>query len=368
MIRIRAPGRICLFGEHQDYLGYPVIALAIDRYIFLEAKGINSPKFEIYLPDINDCLEIPLNGKEIEYITKRDYLRSGYNLFLRNGISFEKGYKVRITGNIPINAGVSSSSALVIAWLKFLNIISNNPFPSREDLALLGYQTEVEEFNEAGGMMDHFTSTFGNLIYLEPTSSPLKFISRNIKLDNFILGHSLEKKETIKDLMRVKELNLRTFKLIKEIMPSFNQFSSNLDEIQEFLPSLENKYQEKLIGNLLNRDLTRSAKKLLIDEFPVNLKHNSEIREKFYEQLGTLLTKHQDQLRETIKISTKKIDSMISACLNKGAYGAKINGSGFGGTMFALCPGNKKKSIAEAIENEGGQTYQILTSEGVEVY
>nr|MDO8116777.1 galactokinase family protein [Candidatus Sigynarchaeota archaeon] len=25
-----APGRICLFGEHQDYLNFPVIAASID--------------------------------------------------------------------------------------------------------------------------------------------------------------------------------------------------------------------------------------------------------------------------------------------------------------------------------------------------
>ncbi|MCH1575403.1 MAG: galactokinase family protein, partial [Flavobacteriales bacterium] len=26
-----APGRLCLFGEHQDYLGLPVIAMAMNR-------------------------------------------------------------------------------------------------------------------------------------------------------------------------------------------------------------------------------------------------------------------------------------------------------------------------------------------------
>ena len=31
-----APGRLCLFGEHQDYLGLPVIAMAMDRRCQLE--------------------------------------------------------------------------------------------------------------------------------------------------------------------------------------------------------------------------------------------------------------------------------------------------------------------------------------------
>ena len=32
-----APARICLYGDHQDYLNLPIIAIAIDRYIKVEA-------------------------------------------------------------------------------------------------------------------------------------------------------------------------------------------------------------------------------------------------------------------------------------------------------------------------------------------
>ena len=65
MIRIRAPGRICLFGEHQDYLNYPVIAMAISKYIYLEAKRLVEPFLIIELPDINESLEIKLNNQSI---------------------------------------------------------------------------------------------------------------------------------------------------------------------------------------------------------------------------------------------------------------------------------------------------------------
>ena len=32
-MEISTPGRICLFGEHQDYLGLPVLAMAISLRI-----------------------------------------------------------------------------------------------------------------------------------------------------------------------------------------------------------------------------------------------------------------------------------------------------------------------------------------------
>jgi len=44
-MKIRAPGRICLFGEHQDYLGYSVIAAAINKYIIVKSQKISEPIF-----------------------------------------------------------------------------------------------------------------------------------------------------------------------------------------------------------------------------------------------------------------------------------------------------------------------------------
>ena len=142
MIRIKSPGRICLFGEHQDYLDYPIISMAISKYIYLEAERISEPKFLINMPNLNSTIEISLNNKELDYESNRDYLISGYNQFLRKRSRFEKGYKIKITGDIPINAGVASSSALVIAWLYFLNIINDTKLDLFQ-LALEGYNTEV---------------------------------------------------------------------------------------------------------------------------------------------------------------------------------------------------------------------------------
>ena len=94
MIKIKSPGRICLFGEHQDYLDYPIISMAISKYIYLEAESISKKKFEISLPDLNQFIEIPLNDKEQEYVSNRDYLISGYNQFIRKKFRFKKGYKI----------------------------------------------------------------------------------------------------------------------------------------------------------------------------------------------------------------------------------------------------------------------------------
>jgi len=366
MIKIRSPGRICLFGEHQDYLGFPVISLAISKYIFLEAKKITKPLFSIHFPDTEIDMEIKLNNRELTYDTNRDYVKSGYNYYLRKGIQFSDGYEIKITGNIPINAGVASSSALVIAWLHFLSIISDkktDPY----GLALQGYMVEVEEFNEGGGMMDHFSSVFGKLIFLK-SQLPNPFLDfYDMSLEGFILGNSMERKSTVEDLKNVKKLSLHSFEILKELMPSFNIFETPLKESLPFLESMNEKYRKKVIGNLNNRDITIKAK-ILLDEYYKNKENYTKNQKRhFYTQLGSLLNYHHQNLRDNIGVSTDKIEEMVDECNKNGALGSKINGSGFGGTMFALAPENEQV-IVNVLESLGYESSILKTSNGVVSY
>ncbi|MHA1489370.1 MAG: mevalonate kinase family protein [Promethearchaeota archaeon] len=368
MIKIRAPGRICLFGEHQDYLGFPVIAMAISKYIYLRAERVSEPIFIVNLSDLNDIVEIKLNNKELEYNSNRDYLRSGYNHFLRKGIKFNKGYRITISGDIPINAGVASSSALVMAWLFFLNLISSETLNSFQ-LANEGFYSEVKEFNEGGGMMDHFISVYGDMIHLKPEEKTPNISEFNIKLDGFVLGNSLEKKDTVEDLIRVKTMAIDAFNALKETESDFDPYKTSLEEIKLFLPNLKKKYQEKIIGNIINRDITIKAKNLILNNLNLLEKQKNSIKIiTFYQELGNLLNMHQKQLKENIKVSTIKIDKMISNCMESGALGGKINGSGFGGTMFALGTPGKENLLNQAIEEAGGEAFVIKTSNGVESY
>ena len=57
----KAPGRICLFGDHQDYLGLPIIACAIDRYIKITAVPNENNVFNIEMPDIKASRNVSID-------------------------------------------------------------------------------------------------------------------------------------------------------------------------------------------------------------------------------------------------------------------------------------------------------------------
>jgi galactokinase len=360
--RIRAPGRICLFGEHQDYLGFPVIAAAIDRYIFIDAiqtkVDSSETRFRIQLPDLkdNNQLEfiVPPNEKMIPYSNKRDYLPSGINVARKNRLSWQGLWDVKITGNIPINAGASSSSALVIAWLRFLWAAANLPVNPQE-LGTLGYQTEVAEFGEAGGMMDHFASAVGKLIMVESIPQ-FKATPLPAPLEGFVLANSGVKKDTVEDLRRVKTTALQGFVHLKEIYPQFDRFKTLLPEVEPYLSSLTPAEAKNVRGNLRNRDITREALLLLQSNTPPNPV-----------SLGALMNDHQQMLSKNVGISHPTVDKMVTIALNAGAKGAKINGSGFGGTMWAYAPGTQAE-VVKALTDAGFNAWPVRISEGAGLY
>ena len=81
-------------------------------------------------------------------------------------------------------------------------------------------------------------------------------------------------------------------------------------------------------------------------------------------KFGNLLNLQQDILRENFHVSTSKIDRMVDTACRAGALGAKINGSGEGGCIFAYSPGTSMK-VAEALGQLDTDTFIVNIDKGV---
>ncbi|HDQ00815.1 MAG TPA: GHMP kinase [bacterium] len=348
-LKVTAPGRICLFGEHQDYLSLPVITAAINLRLTIEGEQRTDRIFHIKLPDIQQTDQFEITS-DIGYIKKRDYLRSAVNILTRNGVQFPGGYNCIVRSEIPINSGSGSSSALVVAWIKFLLTIAedhraNNPF----QIANLAHQAEVLEFGEPGGKMDHFASSLGKIQYID-FENVTKFHQLSAELGTFVLGDSLESKDTESILKRVKGgVSTAIDKLSAKQDIALRYFE--ISKLREFNGILNDEQIELLTATFLNRDLTQKAYYQFMDAkmSPRNL--------------GKLLTESHTILRDKLKISTPKIDNMISSAIVAGATGGKINGSGGGGCMFVNTPQHPDK-IAKAITRAGGKPYIVTIDSG----
>jgi len=349
-LKVSTPGRVCLFGEHQDYLNLPIIAAAISKRISVEGSHRNDNIVNIELPDINASEKFSLDDK-IKYDKERDYFKSCINILMRDGYSFSKGFECIVKGDIPIKAGTSSSSALVITWVNFLARISDqHKVLPPEKIADIAYRAEVLEFSEPGGMMDQYTTAFGGIIGL--SSYPeIRLNKINFDMGAFVLGNSAEPKDTMRILNRVKNEMLKIIKILRIKYSTFSPQTITYDELDSFSDDLNPNQLKLLKGTIKNRDITKEAEKVF-NQKPLDDKY-----------IGKLLTDHQQVLRDVLNISTPKIDSMIDTALDAGAYGAKINGSGGGGCMFAYAPENSEK-VLETVKKISPDSYIVRVDEG----
>lgn len=352
-LKVSTSGRICLFGEHQDYLGLPIIAAGISRRVTITGTRRKDKYISIFMPDIDDKDSFEIT-EEIEYVKPRDYFRSVVNILQREGYCFSSGFDITIKGDIPINSGTSSSSALIVTWVNFLIQMADNFHPqTQQTIGELAYQAEVLEFGEPGGMMDQYSTALGNVIYMESVPE-ISIKTFNPTLGTFVLGDSSEPKDTINILKHVKFGMLDILKKIRDFDPKFDLKTSPKECVANYISILKDDELHLLSGNLSDRDVLLEAKGMF---------EKGEIDDV---RFGELLTIHQDSLRDAKKVSTPKIDRMIEASLRAGALGAKINGSGGGGCMFAYAPKNPEL-VAKAIEEAGGIAYIISIGEGSKV-
>jgi galactokinase len=307
----------------------------------------------IQLPDIDADEIFSLDGN-LPYVRERDYFRSGVNVMRRHGFTFRQGFDCVVRGNIPIQAGTSSSSALVVSWIHFLSMMADRPAPlTPAACGEFAVEAEVLEFQEPGGMMDQYSTAFGGLLFID-FRPEAKVEQLPAKLKTFVLGDSGEPKETKEILARVKN---RVIDIVQRLTSGFPEFS-----LRSVLPEDADRWKEDLDreqfglleGTVRNHATTREAKKLLM---------NTTVDDR---RIGQLLSEHHAILRDVLRISTRKIDKMLDAAQNAGAYGGKINGSGGGGCMFAYAPEHPER-IAEAIARAGGTPYIISVDEGTRV-
>ncbi|MBS3819080.1 hypothetical protein KGY73_06205 [bacterium] len=351
LLHISAPGRICLLGEHQDYFGLPVIAAAINLRIWVRGTPRDEPLFKISLRDTKEIEEFSLE-KELPYTKERDYLKSSINALRREGVHWSHGWDCDIHGTIPINSGTASSSALVVAWIKFLlesaqEQRAHNP----ETIAELAFLSEVAEFKEPGGRMDHYSSALGKVVGIH-FGNGLKIKRFNPPLREFILADSLQRKDTTGVLGTIKSHVLTALSKIQTKSPSFTLHSPVTPDEQKEIEELPGLEKRLLKGTLLTRSLTAEAETLLHQK---NFDHR---------RFGRLLTRQHEVMRDYLQVSSPKLEKMVQESLSAGALGAKINGSGGGGCIVVYAP-QKTEEVAEALRKLNVRVSLIRVDEGV---
>ena len=308
-----APGKIILFGEHFVVHGVRAILCAINkRAIVISKKNetqnifIKSSLGENTIPISESLDNIESTFKPFFFIAKK----------IINENNFSNGIDIEIQSEIPIGAGLGSSSACcVAAVLSISNLFSKL---DKNQILELAIEAEKTIFPNTSGA-DCTVSVFGGIIDYQKDNG-YEIIETNHEFD-FIVVNSKKSHSTNIVVNRV------------------NEFKNENKKIFDDLCGEESKLIEKAIDSLQKFDLETLGKCMAQNQI-------------FLEQLGV----SNDLLLSIVKLVEKE------------TFGAKITGAGDGGCVIALTEKNKKDSVLEHIKVEYESYPVTIDKVGMQVF
>lgn len=341
MIEIKVPARICFYGDHQDYLGLPVIAGTIDRYIDLKATRNADKRYVLRLLDLQQELSIPLDD-DLAQVQADDYFRSAMAVVREQGFRLDQGYDVEISGNIPVNAGLSSSSALVVAWIRFLAATQgrSETIPDHQ-IGRWAYEAEVLFFDQPGGLMDQYTIAQKGLIYIDTQNGESTRL--NAKLGKLLVAESGVPKNTLEVLKNARVYANKAVDAVRAKHPELVLGQVRLEDYEKYVDLVPERFRGYWYATIYNYHITLEAKDELLKVSPD------------LQKLGDLMNQHQSILQNFIQNTPDAMIGMMDAARNAGALGTKIIGSGGGGCMVAMVGDSTEDGVKKAFLDKGAK-------------
>lgn len=345
---VRAPGRVNLIGEHTDYNGLPVLPMALDREIVLrhtpraDTRVILAnadPRFPPVEFTLGETIPAEPDGAWGNYARA-----AGQALWREQGGM--RGIEGEFSSSLPAAAGLSSSSAMVVATALALLDANARTVP-RERLMDLLARAERYVGLEGGGM-DQAISLGGVAgcalrIDFRPT---LRLTPVQIPRDwRIIVAPSLveaRKAAGARDAYNTRVRECRDA-LVESRVTS--RGSKDYFELLAAVPAVDAVERARLHLDDLHfrrfRHVVTEAER--VDQ-AVAAMHASDLA-----TFGALLSASHASLRDDYDVSAPGLDELVSIAERAGAAGARLTGAGFGGCIIAVTDAAGVEKVLEAL-------------------
>ncbi len=242
---------------------------------------------------------------------KADQQRASINNILSfAGLPLDRqGIRIRFGGDLVCASGIGASAASCTALARALNDEFNLGWDD-EKVNQAAYEGEKGYHGTPSGI-DNTAATFGGLIWfqknLEGGPNTMRKINLNEPTDLVIAntGITADTADVVADVRRRKERDPQWFHQILE------RYAKLVSDAEEALTTLD------------------------------------------FKRVGALMNTNHDLLRE-IGVSCDELEELVALAREGGALGAKLTGTGRGGNMIALTPGERlQERVVNAFKERG---------------
>jgi galactokinase len=327
---ISAPGRVNLIGEHIDYHGLPVLPMALKKAIRVRfeprADRCIRAESEHYEPR---AFEWTANLTPVARGDWENYLRAAAQA-VTGKWGVLNGIDAHIASDLPAAAGLSSSSALIVAFTLALLRANQREATFEELMEIL---PDGEQFvGTRGGGMDHAASLgsragCASLIHFAPVSV------RHIPIPPgwaFLVAHSgqaSEKSGAVRE--RYNAVRVAGNEALREL-----GFASYAEAVAK-------------------ADLTGVKQPVflhVVTEARRVMECVAAMQADQPERFGRLLLDSHASLRDRLEVSCAALDRLVDDAMESGALGARLTGAGFGGCAVVLCRRADREKVKERLQ------------------
>ena len=395
----RAPGRVNLIGEHVDYHDLPVLPFAIERAVTVlfapapdaHASRVRFASASAGLPDDEFRLDAPIEplaagdwrnypraacaelaagdtsiGRAAQGLAPDPGREGGRD----GGRQAPRGIDALVVSDLPMAAGLSSSSALVVG----VGLAIGHASGAEVDrLSLAGAMARAERFvGTRGGGMDQAACLLSRAGCISRISfAPLRVehipfpgdLSLLVATSGEVADKSGRIREAYNERRRAGEDALATVSVAAGLREaSFAALLGALGEARAL----------RLAERILPADGSDPRRRherfrhVVTEAGRVGAAEQA-LRRGDGPSLGSLLDASHASLRDDYEVSTAALDELVGAARSAGALGARLTGAGFGGAIVALVHARDEALVEGALAAAGGRVWTVRPADGAEV-
>ncbi|PJM75464.1 galactokinase [Bifidobacterium simiarum] len=355
-----APGRVNLIGEHTDYNAGLCLPIALPHRTYIALKPRTDTKVRVVSDvDPDNVAEADLEGLEAGGVKGWAAYPVGVAWALRLKGFNVKGFDAAFVSCVPLGSGLSSSAAMTCSTALALDDVYGLGYgqsdAGRVTLINAAIKSENDMAGASTGGLDQNASmrcTEGHALLLDcrPELTPLENVSQqpfDLKAHGLELlaldtqaphqlndGQYAERRATCEKAAEILKVpNLRY--CADGIMKAGDPFQA-LKETLDALPDENMKRRVRHVVTEIERVRT------FVHAFA-----DGDI-----EQAGRLFNASHDSLATDYEVTVPELDVAVDVARRNGAYGARMTGGGFGGSIIALVNEGRSQEVAQLIADE----------------
>lgn len=329
----QAPGRVNLLGEHTDYNDGYVLPTTIAQLTRVELAHSTDRRYQFYAADLDQRVEYGEHEEAPQGFARYVY---GCVQVLKSGGDPITPVVLRVSSDVPMGGGLSSSAALEVAVLRGLRLLFGLSFDDVE-LAKRAQRAEIEYAGVRCGILDQMAVSLGDREHM-------------LFLDTRTLARRLLPLPPGAELVVIDSGVARTL-----ATSGYNERRAECEAAASMLgvPALRDE-TTLAHSTKLPPPLDRRARHVITENARV-LEAAQGVDTVLF---GQLMNASHASLRDDYEVSVPALDKLVALLqANRSVYGARLTGAGFGGACVALVQAGSaaavKRDVLQAYEQAG---------------